>query len=325
MLSMFADPQPYKRPWFYINHQIETMVPALVRKVTGVFFQRERITTPDQDYLDLDWLPSDSKKLVIISHGLEGSTDRPYVQGMAKRFNTDGYSVLAWNFRGCSGEMNLLPRMYHSGVSDDLEVVINHAIAKGFTSVSLIGFSLGGNVTLKYLGEKGKDIPSQVESAVAFSVPSDLAGGAVELGKFKNKHYSLRFLRNLKRKAILKNLQFPGIIDVTQLNTMNTLKEFDNAVTAPLHGFKNADDYYSKCSSLPLLSKIKIPTLVVNARNDSFLSAKSFPSKEDINNTSVLLEYPSHGGHCGFTSFSNEFFWSENRAFNFISRIGQSA
>lgn len=309
----------YKRPWFYFNHQIETIAPALVRKIDGINFKRERITTSDKDFLDLDWLQAPNKKLVVISHGLEGSTDRPYMKGMAKIFHKKGYNVLAWNFRGCSGEMNLLPRLYHSGVSDDLSEVINHAITKGFSSISLVGFSLGANVTLKYLGEKGKDIPDQIKSAVAFSVPMDLAGGAMELGKLSNIHFSKRFIRNLKSKAHQKNQQFPGIVDIKNLRTIKTLKQFDDVVTAPIHGFKDADDYYAKCSSLPLLPNIKTKTLVVNALNDSFLSPRSFPSAEKINNPNILLEYLKHGGHCGFTSFTDEHYWSEHRAFEFIS------
>ena len=196
----------YSPTKLYVNGHIETIVPALFRKVKGIKYQRQRITTPDDDFLDLDWMkcnsnPSqeNSKKLVIVSHGLEGNTSRSYIHGMVKAFHSKGYDVLAWNFRGCSEEMNKQLRFYHSGETTDLDFVIEHA-EKNYNQIHLIGFSLGGNVTLKYLGEKKHNLNPKIKKAVAISVPIDLKSSCMEISKPFNWPYSNRFLRSLKDK-----------------------------------------------------------------------------------------------------------------------------
>jgi uncharacterized protein len=308
---------PYTPPRFLFSAHLETIFPALLRRVSLHPYTRERITTPDYDFLDLDWLQKGSDKLVIISHGLEGNSQRAYIKGMARIFFSSGYDVLAWNYRGCSEEMNRQLRFYHSGASDDLNVVVNHAIdKKAYKNIFLVGFSLGGNMTLKFLGESPPR--PEVKKAVAISVPLDLRTSCEKISLPGNWIYSRRFIKSLKRKILIKSALMPGL-DVTGLHQVKTLKDFDDRYTAPLHGFKDAVDYYSKCSAINFLATIQTPTLVINTENDPFLSKECFPAALLKNHGHVRLEILSKGGHVGFTQFNkNGLYWSEQRAFNFI-------
>jgi predicted alpha/beta-fold hydrolase len=308
----------YKRPLFYFHHHIETIVPALFRKVKlPTSYTRERIATPDDDFLDLDWLRQKSEELIIISHGLEGSSDRPYIKGMARAFYQIGKDVLAWNYRGCSGEMNKQKRFYHSGATDDLHVIVKHAIHNGYKKITLIGFSLGGNLTLKYLGETTR--PAEIKKAIVFSVPLHLATSCASLASKSNYLYVLKFLRSLKAKVQEKG-KTRNDIDLKPLSSIKTLQDFDNEYTAKLHGYKDAMDYYESCSSLYFINKIDRPTLIVNALNDSFLSPRCFPKDELNNHPFVNLETPQQGGHVGFTQFNkNGLFWSEEKALQFYT------
>jgi predicted alpha/beta-fold hydrolase len=309
----------YTRPFLLFNRHLETVYPALFRSINVAFPKSERITTSDHDFLDLDWYLGNSKKLVIISHGLEGNSKRAYVLGMTKAFIQQGYDVLAWNFRGCSGELNMAQRFYHSGATDDLDTVVQHALSKAlYQSISLIGFSLGGNLTLKYLGE-GYASASRIRNAVAISVPLDLDSSCQSIAKGENWAYEYRFLRSLKskvrekgKKMTLPNLQF--------LDRIKKLREFDDLITGPLHGFKDAQDYYHQCSSIHFLSTIKTPTLILNARNDPFLSPACFP--ENVGNKQLQFMYPAAGGHVGFTLFNEKkLYWSEIQALQFIDGL----
>lgn len=309
----------YKPPILLFNPHLETIYPALVRRVNlQQPYQRERITTPDDDFLDLDWLRQNASKLVIISHGLEGNTDRAYVKGMAKQCFAHGYDVLTWNYRGCSGEMNRQLRFYHSGATDDLHTVIEHAVRLGrFSEINLIGFSLGGNLTLKYLGEERTRTPL-LRKAVVFSVPVDLHTSCIQISKPGNWIYSQRFLRSLKKKVVEKSKVITGL-DSRGLEKIKTLMEFDDHFTGPVHGFKNAIDYYEKSSAIRVIKNIAIPTLLVNALNDPFLSLECFPSQELNDHQFVRMESPAHGGHVGFAQFNRQgTYWSEERAIHFL-------
>ncbi len=309
--------EPYKAPTLLFGSHLETIYPSLFRKVAGVIYERERITTPDHDFLDLDWMRQGSKKLVIISHGLEGSSDRAYVRGMARIFFNHGFDVLAWNYRGCSGEMNLKIRFYHSGATDDLDFTIRHAASLGYDEINLIGFSLGGNLTLKFLGEKGESLNPIIKKAATFSVPLNLKTSCEKISSPSNWIYSQRFLKSLKKKVIDKSILIPEI-NTKPLDRIKTLLEFDNVYTAPLHGFRDAVDYYEQCSAIRFLSNIKRPALVVNALNDPFLSPDCYPS-EFTTHPFLTFEYPDRGGHVGFSLFSkNGLYWSELRALHFI-------
>ncbi|QCK14683.1 YheT family hydrolase [Mangrovivirga cuniculi] len=309
----------YKAPYLYFSPHIETILPSLFRKVEGVEYKRERLTTPDNDFLDLDWLHDDNKKLVIVCHGLEGSSDRPYVKGMAKALHNSNFDILAWNYRGCSGEINNNLRFYHSGATDDLELVINHSISLGYHEIFLIGFSLGGNLVLKYCGEKEENIQEQVRKVVAFSVPLDLEAGSNRIAEPSNFIYERRFLNNLIEKVKQKAAIMPDKLSTAHIKKIKTLYDFDNFYTAPIHGFKNASDYYSKCSSINYVTNIKIPTLIINAKNDPFLPAKCYPAELLSKNEMITFEFPERGGHVGFTEFNQDrMYWSEKRALKFI-------
>ncbi len=306
----------YQPPLILLNAHLETIYPALLRRVDLQPYIRERIATPDQDFLDLDWLNQKSKKLIVISHGLEGNTERAYIKGMARIFFANGFDVLAWNYRGCSGELNRKLRFYHSGATDDLEVVLKHAIDLGYKEISLIGFSLGGNITIKYSGEQSGNLHPEIKRAVAFSVPLDLYSSCRSISRPSNFIYSSRFLKSLKHKVKWK-ASVMSELDISGIEKIKTLQEFDDHFTAPLHGFKNAIDYYGRCSSLHFLEGIKIPTLIVNAANDPFLGPECYPS--EFKNTFIKFEKPDRGGHVGFAAFNkNGHYWSEERALSFI-------
>lgn len=307
----------YVPPFFLFNNHFETIYPALLRQVALPPYQRERIKTPDDDFLDLDWIKKGSEKVVIISHGLEGNTERAYIKGMAKAMLSAGFDVLTWNYRGCGEELNKQKQFYHSGATDDLEVVVSHAVNTGYTSIYLVGFSLGGNMTLKYLGEHRKKY-SAIKKATVFSVPMDLGSSCDTISKPGNFLYSRRFLKSLTEKIIRKS-EIRTDIDVAPLANIKTLREFDDAFTAPIHGFRDASDYYKRCSSVHFVSDITIPTLIVNAQNDPFLSKACYPIDLLTNHTSVILETPAHGGHVGFAQFGqNGLYWSEQRTLQFL-------
>ncbi len=311
----------YIPPAGFSNGHIQTIFPTLFRKVKGVSYERERIGTPDDDFLDLDCSSIGARKVAIVSHGLEGSSDRWYVLGVARALNRSGWDALAWNMRGCSGEPNKTVRSYHSGASEDLAAVVEHVIDGGrYDAIGLVGFSLGGNLTLKYLGERGPEINEVISRAVTCSVPCDLASGAEEMAKPSNKIYMNRFTRMLHEKIKAKMRIMPDQISDEGYNEIKTFKEFDDRYTAPLHGFRDAEDYYSRASSKPLIPQITVPTLLVNAKNDPFLAAKCYPLREAEANPQFFLEMPKSGGHVGFISFNKrKEYWFESRVVSFLN------
>ncbi len=310
----------YQPPLGLSHGHVQTIFPTLFRKMPEVNYTRERIDTADGDFLDLDWLrEGPSKQLVIVTHGLEGSSNGKYVRGMASAFKRKGWHTLAWNLRGCSGEANRLLTSYHSGSTADLGAIIKHVVTHhDYEAISLIGFSLGGNITLKYLGDQGSSLYPQIRCAVAFSVATDLASSAEQLERFANRIYMRRFLKTLTNKVRHKVRQFPGQITDTGIDQMRTFREFDGNYTAPLNGFASADEYWQQCSCGPVLKDISVATLLVNARNDPFLTAKCFPTDVASTHRYFHLEAPQSGGHMGFLQFSDEnTYWSEQRAIEF--------
>ena len=305
------------------NRHLQTIVPGLFRKIENIpSYQRERIDTPDGDFLDLDWIKNEHSRLVVISHGLEGDSGRPYMRGMAREFVANGWDALAWNFRGCSGEMNNKASFYHSGFTSDLEAVIGHAVAQGYDEIVLVGFSLGGNLILKYLGEPETQKFDQLVAAVVFSVPIDLASGAREINLPHNILYSQRFLKSLKKKINDKKAAMPDDFPDFDLTGLNSIYNFDNQVTAPMHGFDSADHYYRICSAMYYLKNIQLKTLVVNAANDPFLSKSCLDDSLFTTLENVYFEKPDHGGHVGFSSHDNSgVYWSERRAVEFVNEI----
>lgn len=313
-------PSTYQPPVYLRNGHLQTIYPSLFRRLGENPYQRERIETDDKDFLDLDWSRVGSRKLGIISHGLEGSSLRPYAMGMAKMLNRNGWDALAWNYRSCSGEINRRLRFYHNGSIDDLGAVIRHALSNpSYHKIVLIGFSLGGNLTLVYLGDQGNAIDSRVAGAIVYSVPCDLAAGAQALSQIQCKLYMNNFLASLHQKIRAKMEMMPDCIDDHDFHRIKNFKDYDDRYTAPLHGFKDAQDYWQRCSSLTYIPKVQIPTLIVNAWDDPFLAGDCYPVKAASDSRYVFLETPSFGGHVGFIQFNaDKSYWSENRAVEFI-------
>ena len=315
----------YTPPFPFKSGNLATLYPPVFRRTPETTPRPDRTETDDQDFLDMDWHASrigQTRKLAIISHGMEGHSRKKYVLGMARMMTGLGYDAVCWVQRGCSKKPNRMPRFYHSGETGDLHAIITHCLETGkYDEIILIGFSLGGNQILKYLGEYPNSIPCEVKTAVTFSVPCDLAGTERIISKPTMRIYLEYFMVGLRRKIREKARLFPDIVDSTQLAGINALRQFDDRFTAPLNGFKNAEDYYSRSSCKQFLPGIRIPTLLVNARNDPFLSARCYPVDEAEANENIFLEMPEYGGHVGFVlnDADNEY-WSEKRVREFLNK-----
>lgn len=312
----------YTPPLLFKNGHFATIYSGIIRSVNGVVQKRERITLSDGDFLDLDWSDSETQtqKLVILLHGLEGDAQRPYITGSAKILNQNGYDTCAVNYRGCSGEPNVKYRSYHSGATEDLIEVLNHILnTKNYSEIYLKGFSLGGNLLLKYLGE-GNDVPKEIKGAVAVSVPCNLHDSCKQLLSIKNIMYAIKFKGNLLGKLRQKQHMFPDKIGDNDIKSIKTLKDFDDIYTSQAHGFEDALDYYKKSSSLQFLPHIQVPSLIINAKDDSFLGPECYPIKETDRNNKLFLEMPSYGGHVGFWG-KNNITYTEKRALAFFDSI----
>ncbi len=315
----------YHPPPALSNGHLQTILPALFRRVKGVRYHRWRLPTPDGDFLDLDLSRVGASRLALICHGLEGSSKAGYVLGVVRAFNRSGWDAAALNFRGCSGEPNRRYRSYHSGATDDLHHVVSHLVSRGIGQIGLIGFSLGGNVVLRYLGERESRLPRPVCGAGAVSVPCDLASSARRMERPDNRVYLIRFLRSLRKKVVEKARRKPGRLSPRQLKGIRTFREFDDTYTAPAHGYRDAEDYWRRCRSLPVLHRIRLPTLLVNALDDPFLAPECFPYREASGHPYLHLETPRSGGHVGFVSlpFPSRF-WHETRLVTFLDSASVS-
>lgn len=312
----------YKPPLLLRNGHVSTVYYGLFRKIDDFDQERERLELADGDFMDLDWSYTDntSGKVVILLHGLEGHGQRPYITGSAKHFNLAGYDCCAVNFRGCSGEPNRLYRSYHSGATEDLDAVVRHiSEKKKYKELYIKGFSLGGNMVLKYVGE-GRELPDFLKAVVAVSAPVDLLSSLRALMRWENIPYASRFRKHLVAKLKAKQPQFPDLLPDHEIQKIKTLKDFDDIYTSRAHGFTDALDYYARCSSLQFLEQIRVNTLVINARNDSFLGQECYPYKEAEANDCVFLEVPEYGGHVGFYDAQN-IAYTEKRALKFFEQI----
>ncbi|MEM9235993.1 MAG: alpha/beta fold hydrolase [Verrucomicrobiota bacterium] len=292
----------HQAPFWLTGGHLQTIVPALCRREQQVTGENERLELPDGDFLDLEWKRQGRKRLAILCHGLEANAGASYMQGMARILSDRGWDILAWNYRGCGAELNRLPRFYHSGATEDLDAVISHALEQHPADrLDLVGFSLGGNMVLKYLGERGEQVPSRVHRAIAFSVPCDLACSSRALDTpFNREVYMRRFIGSLVDKVRRKHAMFPEELDPRGIESIRTFREFDDRYTAPLHGFEDAEDYWRRCSSKPRLPGIRRPSLLINALNDPFLGPACFPRDEASQSAFLSLETPQDGGHLGF-------------------------
>ena len=298
---------------------METIYPSLFRKIEGVFYSREEIKTPDEDFLLLDWSKVGGHQLLIVSHGLEGDSGRHYAKALVKLFNQAGVDVLVWNNRTCGGPMNKQPILYHHGASYDLETVVQHVLTKGeYEEIILSGISMGGAQTLKYVGEQGINLPQLIKRVAVYSTPCNLPSSAETLKWPKNKFYKNRFLGKLKKKMEAKAEQFPELIDLDLLKRIDTFDEFDTHFTAKLHGFKDAQDFYQKVSADNWMEQIQIPTLIINALNDPLLGKACYPTALASKKAEIFLEMPKRGGHTGFLIPGQEYTYVENRLLSFL-------
>ncbi len=301
----------YIAPSWLPGGNLQTIWPALyARRVQGAppAYRRERWTTPDADFIDVDRLvtePSpkaaaDQQTLLVLFHGLEGSSTSHYAQAFADFARAQGMAYAVPHFRGCSGELNLGPRAYHSGDFAEIGWVLQRFREHHNGPIVAVGVSLGGNALLRWAQEMGASAAPVVSAVAAVSSPIDLTAGGHAIGKGLNRLvYTRMFLNTMRPKALRKLDQHPGLFDREALLRAKDLYEFDNVFTAPVHGFKNTDDYWSRASAKPHLRSIKIPALVVNARNDPFVPASSLPSRHEVG-SHVTLWQPAHGGHVGF-------------------------
>lgn len=308
----------YLPPRFLRNAHLQTVYPYYFRKIPSLPITRERIMTPDDDFLDIDRVRIEQPRgAAIISHGLEGSSRSGYARAMADALLSRGWDAVLWNYRGCGGEANRLKRSYHSGATEDLSVVIDHYLPQ-YEKLFLIGFSLGGNLTLKYLGERGDAIPSSLIGAVTFSAPCDLKNSAEVLAHPTRIIYMRAFLKDLERKLREKARHFPDL-EPTNFHKIKTFRDYDDLYTAPLHGFLSAEDYWERCSAKRYISTIRLPTLLVNALDDPFLGDECMPYSEAKDHPYFHLETPSYGGHLGFIRLAKDrLYWSELRTLDFL-------
>ncbi len=315
LTSDFTPSLPFKNGHFNTVYR-----PLFMKEKSN--YTRKRIFTWDHDFIDLDFSLVNSKTLAILIHGLEGSSESKYMISTANELNNKNIDTVAFNLRGCSGEDNWLLGTYHSGKTEDVHFVINHILENyNYENLLLVGFSLGGNLTLKYMGEYVAQISSKIKGAVAISVPIDIASSEREMDKIKNKLYIEQFLKTIRLKVLEKSHKFPEFkLDKQKLFKSTKFKHLEHLYTVPVFGFDSPEDYWHKASSKPYLSKIDRPTLLINAKDDSFLAEECFPIREAQNSEHFFLEISQYGGHVGFiTNFKqHESRWLEKRISTFI-------
>jgi predicted alpha/beta-fold hydrolase len=297
---------PYAAPWWLPGGNLQTIWPALfARRAAGPVpqYRRERWSTPDGDFVDLDWSTADAPAgapLLVLFHGLEGSSRSHYAEAFADFARERGLRYVVPHFRGCSGELNHGPRAYHSGDYQEVHWILERLRERQAGPLLAVGVSLGGNALMRWAGESGREAKRLADAVASVCSPLDLAAGGAAIGRgFNRLVYTTMFLRTMRPKALLKLAQHPGLFDRQALLAARDLYEFDNVFTAPLHGFENTDDYYARASAKPHLARIRIPALVLNARNDPFVPAGSLPRPGDVGDQ-VTLWQPAQGGHVGF-------------------------
>lgn len=313
LAPIVANSAPYSAPFWLPGGHLQTIYAAALASTPTVNYRRERWELPDGDFVDVDWaeptnteqnspanLPTDMP-IVTLFHGLEGNSQSNYARALMAATVAKGWRGVVIHFRGCSGEPNRLPRVYYAGDTPEIQLLLSHVReASPQSPIYAAGVSLGANALLKWLGESGEEAKAIISKAVAVSAPMDLAASATALDTGLNRIlYTPRFVNSMRPKALAMNERFPGLLDTNKINAAKTIHDIDNAVTAELYGAIDADDYYAKNASKPWLQQIRLPTLILNAKNDPFIPAETLPSTAEVSE-SVTLEYPETGGHVGF-------------------------
>lgn len=325
--SMSFEPAGWRAARWARNPHAQTLAARVLRPDRGPVFRRERLETPDGDFLDVDWGPDPGPHapVVLVLHGLEGSSRRGYVRSVARELLAREVRPVALNFRGCGGEPNRTLRFYHSGETGDPAFVLEEVRRRHpGRRVGALGFSLGGNVLLKLLGERADGGPGLVSAAAVMSVPYDLAAGCAHLERtVAGRFYAGFFLRSLKAKVVAKAAALAGAVDLEAVARARTIREFDDLVTAPLHGFADAADYYERSSSARFLAGIRVPTLLMHARDDPFLPAEAIPLEEVARNANLMLSLQEAGGHVGFLAGPpwKPRFWADEEVARFLAYI----
>lgn len=309
-------------PIYAYNHHLATIIPSLFRNIKDVNYSRERLYLKDKDFIDLDLLKNNNNKIVILTHGLEGNSEKHYIKGTAKLFLENNWDVIAWNCRSCSGELNNARRIYHHGDTDDISEVVNWAsLNNHYKTIGLIGYSMGGVINTKYLATRTDQHPATLSFNIAVSTPCDLEACALTLDQSNNIVYKRKFLNSLKKKLILKSAQFPDYIDIAKLHTIKFWSEFDEHFSAKMNGFANRKEFYQQATLLNFLEDVKIPTLILNAENDPLIPVSSNPVKIAKNNKYIELVLSKYGGHCGFTIRNNAYTYAERCALEFANEV----
>ncbi len=315
---------PYRAPNWLAGGHAQTIWPYFVAR-PDVQYRRERVSTPDGDFWDFDWFDAPRGNaiapLVVLFHGLEGGSGSHYARTLMTALAAIGWRGVIPHFRGCSGELNTKPRAYHSGDHEEVDAMLCAIRARIGSDVPIyaVGVSLGGSALLNWLGRAGRDATTAITAAISVSAPLDLTAAGIEIGRGLNRIYAWHFLDTLKPKGRAMARRFPGLLDETRLRHVRTMYDFDDVVTAPLHGFTGTADYWRRASSKPWLPHVAVPTLILNARNDPFIPDSSLPGPADVSRN-VVLEQPAEGGHAGFLegSFPGRHTWLPRRLLQFL-------
>ena len=312
-----SNPQHYKRPWYLINSHLESAVPYWQYEIYRLPYERERLELSDGDFLDLDWIRSGSDRLIVMSHAMEGNSRDYFIERSARYFSERGYDILIWNFRGCSKELNRLPRLYHAGDFPDLHAVIEHGCtSKIYERVFLFGFSMGGVTTYNYLGND--HVHSAVTGAISFSTPLDLEETARRLRKGLGKVYGNAFLKKMKKRIRRKAEQHPDLFDLSDLDHIQSIEELQREYTMKFHGFSSIEEAYGRLAFNSHVEQIKLPLLFISSTNDPVLGPNSYriPAINKLES-----DFSKHGGHLGFSIPGSDHSWLELRSEKFLEKF----
>jgi len=305
-----------KIPFYFRNSFVQTVVPSIFYTVAGIEYTRERLELIDGDFLDLDWLKNKNRRIIILSHGLEGDTQRHYIKRFAKYFYDQGWDILAWNYRSCSGELNRLSKFYSYGDTQDLSAIVNHVLTLDYNRIVLAGFSMGGGLVAKFLGSSTVD--NRITHGLTFSVSCDLKNSVEEVEKNRNTIYNKSFIKKLKNKLRLKAIHLKEFSTIP-IDSIKSFEDFHRLYSVPFHMYNSIEDFYEQSSSKPYYKNITVPTLMLNALDDPILGEKCYPYAEAKENPNLYLETPKHGGHMGFILSDSKYSYMELRSKEFLS------